>query len=157
MEDTQFLNICPDNIYIKASENVDTMLKIVEKLADKEYAYEKLHSVYYNIARLSDYGVLSNIDPGKAKQGKSVDLDDYEKDSPADFALLKRSSLSELKRGIYYKTVWGNVRPSWHLECASISHKYLGPHYDIHISGADEVFPHCENVLAIHKAFSCHD
>jgi cysteinyl-tRNA synthetase len=154
MEDTQFLNIRQDNIYVKASDNVDTMLKIVEKLVDKDYAYEKLHSVYYNIAKLDDYGVLSKIDLGKNRQGKSIDLDDYEKDSPADFALLKRSSLSELKRGIYYKTLWGNVRPSWHLECASIAHKYLGAAYDIHVSGADEIFPHCENVLAINKAFS---
>lgn len=157
MEDTQFLNIRQDNIYVKASENVDAMLKIVEKLADKDYAYEKLHSVYYNISKLADYGVLSNIDLGKNRQGKSIDLDDYEKDSPADFALLKRSTLAELKRGIYYKTLWGNVRPSWHLECASISHKYLGATYDIHVSGADEIFPHCENVLAINKAFSGHN
>lgn len=157
MEDTQFLNIRQDNIYVKASENVDVMLKIAEKLVDKDYAYEKLHSVYYNIAKLADYGLLSRIDPGKNRQGKSVDLDDYEKDSPADFALLKRSSLSELKRGIYYKTVWGNVRPSWHLECASISHKHFGAAYDIHVSGTDEIFPHCENVLAIHKAFSGHN
>lgn len=157
MEDTQFLNIRPDNIYIKASENVDAMLKIVEKLVDKDFAYEKLHSVYYNIAKLADYGVLSKIDLGKTRQGKSIDLDDYEKDSPADFALLKRSSLGELKRGIYYKTIWGNVRPSWHLECAAISNKYLGATYDIHISGADETFPHCENVLAINKAFSGHN
>jgi cysteinyl-tRNA synthetase len=105
---------------------------------------------------LTEYGVLSNIDLGKTRPGKSIDLDDYEKDSPADFALLKRSSLAELKRGIYYKTIWGNVRPSWHLECAAISHKYLGGIYDIHVSGADEIFPHCENVLAINKAFSGH-
>ncbi|PKN06508.1 MAG: hypothetical protein CVU72_04110 [Deltaproteobacteria bacterium HGW-Deltaproteobacteria-7] len=156
MDDVQFLNIRPDNIYVKASENVDAMLKIVEKLVDKDYAYEKLHSVYYNISKLADYGVLSKIDLGKTRQGKSIDLDDYEKDSPADFALLKRSSLAELKRGIYHKTIWGNVRPSWHLECAAISHKYLGATYDIHVSGADETFPHCENILAINKAFSGH-
>jgi cysteinyl-tRNA synthetase len=157
MEDVQFLNINKDNIYVKASENVDVMLKIVEKLVDKDYAYEKLHSVYYNISKLADYGALSNIDLGKTRQGKSIDLDDYEKDSPADFALLKRSSLAELKRGIYYKTVWGNVRPSWHMECAAVSNKYLGATYDIHVSGADEIFPHCENVLAINKAFSGHN
>jgi cysteinyl-tRNA synthetase len=154
MEDVQFLNINKDNIYVKASENADVMLKIVEKLVDKDYAYEKLHSVYYNISKLTDYGALSNINLGKTRQGKSIDLDDYEKDSPADFALLKRSSLAELKRGIYYKTVWGNVRPSWHLECAAVSNKYLGATYDIHVSGADEIFPHCENVLAINKTFS---
>ena len=156
IEDTKFLNIRQDNICVKSSENVEAMLKMVEKLTDKEYAYEKLHSVYYNISKLADYGALSNIDLGKTRKVKSVDVDDYEKDSPADFALLKRSSLKELKRGIYYKTVWGNVRPSWHLECAAISQKYLGDTYDIHVSGADETFPHCENVLAIQKAFSGH-
>ncbi|HUN54235.1 MAG TPA: cysteine--tRNA ligase [Smithella sp.] len=157
MEDARILNIHQDNIYVKASENVEAMLKIVEKLIDKDYAYEKLHSVYYNISKLADYGVLSNIDSAKTRQGKSIDLDDYEKDSPADFALLKRSNLGELKRGIYYKTIWGNVRPSWHLECAAISYKYLGANYDIHVSGADETFPHCENILAINKAFSGHN
>jgi cysteinyl-tRNA synthetase len=154
MEDALFLNIHEDNIYVKASENIEEMLKVVEKLVGKNYAYEKLHSVYYDISKLADYGILSNIDLGKTRKAKSIDLDDYEKDSPADFALLKRSSLGELKRGIYYKTIWGNVRPSWHLECAAISYKYLGSAYDINVSGVDETFPHCENILAINKAFT---
>ncbi|MBP7058655.1 cysteine--tRNA ligase, partial [Candidatus Gracilibacteria bacterium] len=93
----------------------------------------------------------------KTRLRKSIDLDDYEKDSPADFALLKRAGLGELKRGIYHKTKWGNVRPGWHLECAAISQKYLGMAYDIHVSGADETFPHCENIVAINKAFSGHN
>ena len=156
LDDARFLNIRPDNIYVKASENVDAMLKIVEKLVDKGYAYEKLHSVYFDISKLSDYGLLSNIDLTKTRLGKSIDLDDYEKDSPADFALLKRAGLGELKRGIYHKTKWGNIQPGWHLECAAISQKYLGTAYDIHISGADETFPHCENIVAINKAYSGH-
>ena len=72
MEDTQFLNIRQDNIYVKASENVDAMLKIVEKLVDKDYAYEKLHSVYYNISKLADYGssfqYRSGEKPGRENQ-----------------------------------------------------------------------------------------
>jgi cysteinyl-tRNA synthetase len=154
LEDAKFLNIHQDNIYVKASENIEEMLKIVEKLVDKNYAYEKLHSVYYDISKLADYGILSNIDLGKTRPGKTIDLDEYEKDHPMDFALLRRANLGELKRGIYYKTKWGNVRPGWHLECAAISNKYLGTTYDIHISGADETFPHCENILAINKALS---
>ena len=81
-----------------------------------------------------------------------MDQDDYEKDSPVDFTLLKRSNLSELKKGIYFKTRWGSVRPSWHLECAATAMKYLGETFDIHASGADVLFPHCENVLAIGRA-----
>jgi len=154
LEDTKFLKIHQDNIYVKASENIEEMLKIVEKLVDKNYAYEKLHSVYYDISKLADYGLLSNIDLGKTRPGKTIDLDEYEKDHPMDFALLRRANLGELKRGIYYKTKWGNVKPGWHLECAAISNKYLGATYDIHVSGADETFPHCENILAINKAIS---
>jgi len=108
--------------------------------------------VYFDISKLADYGAVSNVDLKKTRRGKSVDLDDYEKDSPADFALLKRIGLGELKRGIYYKTKWGNVRPGWHLECAAISQKHLGTAYDIHISGADEIFPHCENMVAMNRA-----
>lgn len=156
LEDVRFLQIRPDNIYVRASEDVDAALKIVEKLVDRGYAYEKLHSVYFDISKLGDYGSLSNIDPAKTRTGRSVDLGDYEKDSPADFALLKRAGLGELKRGIYSKTKWGNVRPGWHLECAAISRKYLGAAYDIHVSGADETFPHCENLIAINKACCGH-
>jgi cysteinyl-tRNA synthetase len=154
LQDVESLNICRNNIYVKASENVEEMLKIVEKLVDKNYAYEKLHSVYYDISKLADYGVLSNVNLRKTRQAKTIDLDDYEKDSPMDFALLKRASLGELKRGIYHKTKWGNIRPGWHIECAAISHKYLGALYDINISGVDEIFPHCENILAINKALT---
>jgi len=146
------LNIRHENTYPKASENVEAMITLTDKLVDKGYAYEKLRSVYFDVSKLEDYGVLSNIDLTNAWHKKTVDQDDYEKDSPADFTLLKRSSLAELKRGIYYKTRWGNVRPSWHLECAAITLNYLADTFDIYASGYDLIFPHCENVMAIGKA-----
>lgn len=152
LTDLHKLNIRKDDDYPKASQHVEDMLHYVEKMMERGYAYEKLRSVYFDISKLNDYGCLSHVDLGKVKQGRTVEQDDYEKDSPVDFALLKRSTLSELKRGIYFKTRWGNVRPSWHLECAAISLKYLGETFDIHASGADIVFPHCENVMAIGKA-----
>jgi cysteinyl-tRNA synthetase len=152
--DLEKLNILPDPDYPKASEHVDDMLRVVEKLSEKGYAYEKLRSVYFDISKLSSYGQLSNVDLGKMRHGQTADFDDYEKDSPVDFTLLKRSTLSELKQGIYFKTRWGNVRPSWHLECAAITLKYLGDVFDIHASGSDILFPHCENVLAIGKGMT---
>jgi len=152
IEDLKKLNIRHENAYPKASENVDAMIELAEKLVEKGYAYEKLRSVYFDISKLDDYGLLSNIDLNKAKHTKTADRDNYEKDNPVDFALLKRSTLAELKKGIYYKTRWGNVRPSWHLECAAISLKYLADTFDIYASGSDIIFPHCENVMAIGKA-----
>jgi cysteinyl-tRNA synthetase len=153
-EDLDKLNVRQENAYPKASENVDDMVKLVETLVEKGYAYEKLRSVYFDISKLEDYGVLSNIDLKKVRRAKTIDQDDYEKDNPVDFTLLKRSTLSELKKGIYVKTRWGNVRPSWHLECAAISARNLSEIFDIHMSGTDIIFPHCENVMAIGKAAS---
>jgi cysteinyl-tRNA synthetase len=152
LRDIKKLNIKEEETYPRASENIEAMVKLVEKLVEKGHAYEKLRSVYFDISKIDDYGCLSNIDLKKVKSGKTIDLDDYEKDSPVDFTLLKRSTLNELKRGIYVKTRWGNVRPSWHLECAAISLKYLSDTFDIHASGTDVVFPHCENVMAIGRA-----
>jgi len=152
LRDLDQLNVLRDRQYPRASENVDAMLALVERLVEKGFAYEKLRSVYFDISKLDDYGVLSNIDLAKVKPGRTVEVDDYEKDSPVDFTLLKRSTLNELKRGVYFKTRWGNVRPSWHLECAAIALAHLGETFDIHASGADILFPHCENVMALGKA-----
>jgi len=150
--DLDKLNINHDNTYPTASENVDSMIQLAQRLVERGYAYEKLRSVYFDISRLDDYGLLSNIDLAQVRHSQTVDQDDYAKDSPVDFNLLKRSTLTELKEGIYFKTKWGNVRPGWHLECAALSMKYLGETFDIYISGADIIFPHCENVMAIGKA-----
>ena len=154
LQEAGTLRIGGDVTYTSAQENVEAMLGIVEKLVEKGYAYEKLRSVYFDISKFEDYGKLSNVDLDKVKSGKTLELDEYEKDSPVDFTLLKRSTLAELKKGIYYKTRWGNVRPSWHLACAALSVKALGETFDIHASGSDIVFPHCENVLAIGKALT---
>ncbi|MFC1829089.1 DALR domain-containing protein [Thermodesulfobacteriota bacterium] len=115
----------------------------------KGFAYEKLRSLYFDISRFSDYGRLSGVDINKIKLGATVDLDEYEKDNPRDFTLFKRSKLSELKRGIYAQTDWGNVRPSWHIQCAAMSMKHLGDSFDIHTSSRELAFPHHENEIAI--------
>jgi cysteinyl-tRNA synthetase len=77
-----------------------------------------------------------------------VDLDEYDKDNPRDFTLFKRATLAEMSRDIFYETDWGNVRPSWHVQCAAMSTRYLGEEFDIHTSGADILFPHNENEIA---------
>lgn len=152
LEDLDTLNIKRADEYPKASEHVDEMISLTQKLLEKGYAYEKFRSVYFDISRFKDYGKLSKIDLKKIRVGKTVDLEQYEKENPRDFTLMKRSTLSELKKGIFYKTAWGNVRPSWHMECAVMSMKYLGDTYDIHTSGLDLIFPHHENSIAISQA-----
>jgi len=148
-EDLAALGIKPAEKYPRASEHINDMVSLAERLTKKGFAYEKLRSLYFDISRFSEYGRLSGINLDKIKLGATVDLDEYEKDNPRDFTLFKRSKLSELKRGIYTKTDWGNVRPSWHIQCAAIAMKYLGESYDIHTSSRELVFPHHENIIAI--------
>ncbi|MDY6851423.1 MAG: cysteine--tRNA ligase [Thermodesulfobacteriota bacterium] len=138
--------------YPRASDHVDDMVALARKLAEKGAAYEKLRSLYFDISRFKDYGKLSGVDLSKIKLGKTVDLDVYEKENPRDFTLFKRSTLADLKKGIYYNTEWGAVRPGWHIQCAAVLVKHLGTQIDIHTGGRDLNFPHYENVNAIGEA-----
>lgn len=151
---SHILGIKPANHYPKASEHINEMVEITDYLIKKGYAYEKLHSVYFDIARFKEYGKLSKIDLNKIKIGMTVDLDSYEKENPRDFTLFKRCTLPELKAGIYYDTHWGKVRPGWHIECAAMAMHYLDKTIDIHTSGMDLIFPHNENEIAIAEAFT---
>jgi cysteinyl-tRNA synthetase len=153
-DDLKTLGIQPAAHYPKASEHVDDMVSLAERLVKKGYAYEKLRSIYFDISRFKQYGQLSGVDLNKIRIGATVDLEEYEKDNPRDFTLLKRTRLSELKRGIYTRTDWGNMRPSWHLQCAAMSTRYLGDFYDIHCAGRELVFPHHENEIAIAGALN---
>ena len=152
LKDLEWLNVDFASEFPKASDHVEYMIEITQQLLEKGYAYEKFRSIYFDISRFPEYGKLSRIDLEKIQLGKTVDLDQYEKDNPRDFTLFKRSTLGELKKGLFFQTRWGNVRPSWHLECSAMALKYLGPTYDIHLSGMDLVFPHHENAIAIGHA-----
>ena len=152
--DVEALGLLPADVYPRASEHVDDMIAIGERLVMRGFAYEKLRSLYFNISRYNAYGKLSGIDLDKIRLGATVDLDEYEKDNPRDFTLFKRCRLSELKRGIFVKTQWGNVRPSWHLQCVAMSMKHLGNRFDIHTGGREHTFPHHENEIAIAAALN---
>jgi len=152
MEDLDTLNIRRATEYPRAGEHVDDMIRLAEQLVEKGFAYEKFRSIYFDISRFRGYGALSRIDLDKIRVGKTVDLEQYEKANPRDFTLLRRTTLRELKEGIFYETRWGNIQPSWHLECPAMALKYLGPTYDIHASGIELLFPHHENTIAISQA-----
>lgn len=154
--DLAALRIKPADDYPRSSQNQDAMVGLAEQLVNKGYAYEKLRSLYFNISRAKAYGQFSGIDLNKIRLGATVDLDEYEKENPRDFTLLKRARLSELKRGIYTKTDWGNVRPSWHLQCTAMAMHHLGQRYDIHTAGRELLFPHHENSIAIATAVTGH-
>ena len=148
-EDLQALRVQDGVLYPLASDHVDDMVALTRKLLERGFAYEKLRSVYFDISRFKDYGRLSGVDLSKIRVGKTVDLDEYAKENPRDFTLLKRAKLPELKKGLYYSTPWGQVRPSWHLESAAIALKHLKEPVDFHVGGVESLFPHDENENAL--------
>lgn len=148
------LNIKRASEYPRATENMDEMVKITRSLVDKGYAYVSSGSVYFDISKFSGYGRLSKIDLSSIKVGARVDVDEYAKDSPQDFALMKASTEEEARRGVSYETEWGKVRPGWHIECSAISMKHLGETFDIHTGGVDLIFPHHDNEIVQSEAYT---
>lgn len=142
------LNIRKASFYPRATDNVEGMIELARKLIEKGLAYEKGGSVYYRISAFPEYGKLSKINFDEIKIGASVDVDEYDKDNPRDFALLKASTPEEIERGIFYESPWGKIRPGWHTECSVMSMKEFGPTLDIHTGGVDLIFPHHENEIA---------
>lgn len=135
--------------YPRTTKYVDDMIALTRTLLSMGIAYERNQSVYFDILRYRDYAKLSGVNLKKIKVGTTVDLNNYEKNHPTDFALFKRSTLGEVKKGIFYKTEWGLCRPGWHIQCAAMSMKHLAKTFDIHTSESNLIFPHNENEIAI--------
>jgi cysteinyl-tRNA synthetase len=149
MEDIDRLGVQRASVYPRTSRHIPEMIDLTRALLNKGVAYEKNRSVYFDIARYREYARFSGIALDRVKVGATVDLDAYEKSNPLDFALFKRATLKELKRGIFFDTPWGLCRPGWHIQCAAMSMKYLGENFDIHTSESHLTFPHNENEIAI--------
>ncbi|MCX7823790.1 MAG: cysteine synthase A [Syntrophobacterales bacterium] len=146
----------PSYHFVKMSELEDAIIEQVKLLMSRGFAYEKLRSVYFDISKVPGYGGLSHIDPARLRPGKPSDFSYYEKLAPQDFALLKRVGLSELKQGIYMKTPWGNVIPTWHIAVTAAALGKVGGtskgSVDIYLSSVEFLFPHLENVKALADA-----
>jgi cysteinyl-tRNA synthetase len=149
-DDLDTLGIMRADHYPRATENIQEMVALVKGLHEKGFAYEKEGNYYFNIAKFSDYGKLSQIDQRELKAGVRIDSDEYEKESVQDFALWKAKKEGEP----YWESEIGPGRPGWHIECSVMSAKYLGDTFDIHCGGVDNIFPHHENEIAQSEAFT---
>ncbi|MGA2534307.1 MAG: cysteine--tRNA ligase [Candidatus Aminicenantales bacterium] len=146
--DRDILNILPADHYPRATEHIPEMVAIVRTLLDNGFAYEKDGSIYFSIAKFPAYGRLSKINLEDLRPGQRGDSDEYEKESVHDFALWKAKKEGEPS----WETELGPGRPGWHIECSAMSSKYLGPTFDIHCGGVDNIFPHHENEIAQSEA-----
>ena len=143
-DDCKTLNIEAPEHWIRATDHINDMVKLIERLQEKTYTYASEGSIYYRIAKFPHYGRLSNIDVAGIQAGARVDVDRYEKESARDFALWKAPKPGEH----FWETPIGKGRPGWHIECSAMAMKYLGETLDIHTGGIDLAFPHHENEIA---------
>ena len=142
-EDAERLNLSKAMVYPKATDHVKEMIKIVEKLVEKGYAYEVNGSVFYSVDNFKDYGKLSGNPIENLKIGARLEVNP-DKKKPYDFALW----IKDPKHMMQWDSPWGKGYPGWHIECSAMSMKYLGETVDIHTGGEDNIFPHHECEIA---------
>jgi cysteinyl-tRNA synthetase len=143
-EDCKTLSVETPEHWIRATDHIPEMVKLIEQLQQKSFTYDSEGSIYYRIAKFPAYGKLSKIDLTGIQAGARVDNDRYEKESARDFALWKAPKPGE----DFWETEIGKGRPGWHIECSAMAMKYLGETLDIHTGGIDLAFPHHENEIA---------
>jgi cysteinyl-tRNA synthetase len=143
-DDCKALSIEAPEHWIRATDYIDDMVKLIQRLQEKSFTYSGEGSIYYRIAKFPEYGKLSKIDVTGIQAGARVDNDRYEKESARDFALWKAPKPGEH----FWETPIGPGRPGWHIECSAMAMHYLGETIDIHTGGIDLAFPHHENEIA---------
>ena len=152
-EDIKALNIEPAEHYPAATDYIDAMIAMIEKLIDLGYGYVAGDgSVYYRIERFEKYGALARLDLEGMQSGGRISQDEYEKDHIGDFALWKAHV--EEDGDVAWDSPWGKGRPGWHIECSAMSTSILGESFDLHTGGIDNLFPHHEDEIAQSEAIS---
>jgi cysteinyl-tRNA synthetase len=139
----QLGNIRPD-ISPRASGHIIEQIDMIKVLLDKGLAYETDGNVYFDVKKFAEYGKLSGRKVDELEAGVRIDVA-ADKKSPADFALWKKASPEHLMK---WNSPWGKGYPGWHIECSSMSNKYLGESFDIHGGGLENIFPHHECEIA---------
>lgn len=153
IEDMHAAGVLDPDIRPRATEEIDAMIALVEKLIENGHAYEVEGDVYFAVRSYDKYGQLSNRNIDEMETGHrelradGQGLEDRKRD-PLDFALWKAAKPGEPS----WDSPWGKGRPGWHIECSAMSEKYLGLPFDIHGGGADLAFPHHENERAQSEA-----
>jgi len=140
------LNVKRATNYPKATEHIEDIIKFIEKLIEKQFAYSSKNGVYFAVSKFSEYGKLSKKKIDELESGSRIEIDESKKD-PLDFAVWKFSDIEPV-----WNSPWGKGRPGWHIECSAMSVKYLGENFDIHGGGRDLIFPHHENEIAQSEA-----
>ncbi len=141
-EDFNDLGMISPDLEPRATDNIESIISLIEGLIDKGHAYIGNKDVYFSTDSFKEYGKLSNRNTEDLIAGVRIDIDE-EKKNPADFVLWKQA-----EEGLAWDSPWGRGRPGWHIECSAMSMDTLGNNFDIHGGGIDLKFPHHENEIA---------
>jgi len=142
-QDMALLGVDMPDIEPRATDHIDQIISMIERLIDKGFAYEAEQHVLFNVPAYLQYGELSGRNRDDMIAGARVEVAPYKKD-PADFVLWKPSTPDQPA----WDSPWGSGRPGWHIECSAMIEKHLGRTIDIHGGGQDLIFPHHENEIA---------
>lgn len=134
------MNILPAHAFPRATAHIPDMIRLIETLLDKGFAYEKNGNVFLDVTSFKTYGHLSGNTIDTLKVGARLE-EHPDKRHPWDFALWLKSPDGHL---MHWTSPWSTGYPGWHIECSAMSIAYLGEQFDIHTGGEDNIFPHHE-------------
>lgn len=143
------LNILSPDILCKATEHIEDMLQLIDRLKQKGFAYETKEAIYFDVTKFNNYGKLSRQKLEEKIQAvrENVNIDPQKK-HPTDFALWFKRVGRFTNHTMHWDSPWGEGFPGWHIECSAMSMKYLGETIDIHSGGIDHIPIHHENEIA---------
>ncbi|MEI7891013.1 MAG: cysteine--tRNA ligase [bacterium] len=144
------LNILPAHFFPRATAHVPQMIKIIEGLLEKGFAYEKNGNVFFDVTKFGDYGKLSGNTLNNLKIGARIE-EHPDKINAWDFALWIKAPEGHIMK---WESPWSVGYPGWHIECSAMSTEYLGNTIDIHTGGEDNIFPHHEAEIAQTECYS---
>jgi cysteinyl-tRNA synthetase len=147
------LNVLPPSKVVRATNAIDSQLKIIETLIKNDFAYQTEQAIYFDVSKLDDYGKLSGqklTDKEVAVRNEVVT--DKDKRNPQDFALWFFTVGHFKDHQMRWNSSWGEGFPGWHLECSAIIHQELAEPIDIHTGGVDHIGTHHTNEIAQSEA-----
>lgn len=145
-DDIDRLNILRPTVMCKATDHVDQMIRLIQRIEANGHTYSAGGNLYFDISTFPGYGALANFNPDDLKAGTRVDIDENKR-NPFDFVLWFTKSKFE-NQALVWDSPWGRGYPGWHIECSAMSMEYLGEQFDIHTGGIDHIQIHHTNEIA---------
>ncbi|MDR1247864.1 MAG: cysteine--tRNA ligase [Treponema sp.] len=149
--DTERMNILRPTVVCKATEHIQEMIALIQRIEENGFTYRAGGNLYFDIAQFPSYGALANMSPGDREAAVRRTEADANKRNLHDFVLWFTKSKFE-NQALAWDSPWGRGYPGWHIECSAMSMKYLGEQFDIHAGGIDHVSIHHTNEIAQSEA-----